>query len=123
VSDNIFVHVRTLFDGGVRNNPHLVHAAFHLSKRRTADVGSLILLDLSLYQAWLGPLVLALRIHAIVHGALVLATIARPSYPPDLGLTSRVSLMRRFLVGNIPHVVNGHETHHLRNRDCSVAGG
>jgi hypothetical protein len=108
VSDNIFVHVRTLFDGGMRNNPHLVHAAFHLSKRRTADVGSLILLDLSL---------------AIVHGALVLATIAKPSYPPDLGLTSRVSLMRRFLVGNIPHVVNGHETHHLRNRDCSVAGG
>jgi hypothetical protein len=28
-----FVHVRTLFDGGVSNNPHLIDAAFHFSKR------------------------------------------------------------------------------------------
>jgi hypothetical protein len=32
-------------------------------------------------------------------------------------------LMRRFLLGNIPHVVNGHETQHLRDWDCSVGGG
>jgi hypothetical protein len=30
---NAFVHVRILFDGCVSNNPHLIDAAFHFSKR------------------------------------------------------------------------------------------